>query len=66
MPPEYSEGRRENVMGVVIDFGEWKRARLGKRTSLHRRRARAVRGKGENPASIGELSAELLRLLQTE
>ena len=53
-------------MSNVIDFGEWKRARLGKRTSLPRRRARAVRGKGTNPASIGELSAKLLRLLQTE
>jgi hypothetical protein len=51
-------------MSNVIDFGEWKRARLGKRTSLPRRRARAVRGKGENPASIGELSQQLLELLR--
>jgi hypothetical protein len=52
-------------MSNVIDFGAWKRERLGVAAPT-RRRARAVRGKGENPASIGELSAELLRLLQTE
>jgi hypothetical protein len=40
------------------------RARLGKGTSLPRRRARAGRGKGGNPASIGELSRELLELLR--
>ena len=63
MPPEYSEGRKENDMSNVIDFGAWKRERLGVAPPA-RRRARAVRGKGGNPASIGELSRELLELLR--
>ena len=50
-------------MSNVIDFGAWKRERLGVAPPA-RRRARAVRGKGGNPASIGELSRELLELLR--
>lgn len=54
-------------MSNVIDFGEWKRARLGKHQGPPvRRRARAVRGKGGNPASIGDLSQQLLELLRHE
>jgi len=50
-------------MSNVIDFGAWKRERLGVAPPT-RRRARAVRRKGENPASIGDLSQQLLELLR--
>jgi hypothetical protein len=54
-------------MSNVIDFGEWKRARLGRHQGPPiKRRARAGGGRRRTPTSIGELSAELLRLLQTE
>ena len=55
-------------MGVVIDYWEWrrKRARLGVGGTPMYRRARAVRGreKTHTPVSIGDLSAELLRLIK--
>jgi len=52
-------------MAVIIDFWEWKRARLaGKGVNpAIRRRARARRGENALPSGIGDLSAELLRLL---
>ena len=52
-------------MTNVIYLNEWKRVRLGAPTPKKRRTRWTGRGKGtETPTSIGELSAELLRLLK--
>lgn len=50
-------------MNNVIDFYEWKRARRVRGRKPTRHRALSRQSTGRNPTSIGELSAELLRLL---